>query len=323
MEIFVSSKKGTVHTSNNLPCQDSYAISSEESPIVLSIADGHGGEVYCRSEIGSKIACDTAIDIIKKGDYSNLPLLIKQEYDIRVKKHFEENPLTENETMLLGKHSYQIAYGATLLIAIIFDNKLSILQLGDGEIHAINSQGHFITAIPEDEDCIGSFTSSMCYSEEKAIKHFRELDYPEKPALVILYSDGYRNKYSRPYELAEAIIAGADVSDVAQNGEHGDDQTIIIAIDRALTDTEAFKNGFKETLDNYESEVITLQKKIAKEKLEDRIKEVENFLSLAKTKIIESKENGDAERSSRLEILTDKKKMLLKSYKDELAKIGD
>lgn len=323
MEIYASSKRGTMHTSNNQSCQDSYLISSDAQPIVLTIADGHGGALYCRSDVGSKIACEAAIEIIKRGDYSNLPTLIKQEYDIRVKEHYEQNPLNDNETKLLEEHSYKVAYGSTLLIAVIFEDDSIILQLGDGEIHAIDSHGHFLPTVSDDEDCIGSFTSSICYSEEKAVKHFRVLKYPEKPALLIMYSDGYRNKYSRPYEIAKSMIEGADISEVAQSGEHGDDQTIIVAIDKSLTENEAFKEGFDKTLDEYKSEIITLQKKIAKEKLEEKIKGIEDFLFLAESKINESKDSGDVERLSRLETLSEQKRKLLESYNNELLKLCD
>ena len=324
MEIFAVSTTGAVHLSRGKPCQDSYSVSSYgNAGLILSVADGHGGAAYCRSEIGSLIACSAAADIIRQGDDTDLPVKIKQEYDRRVQEHLERNPLTVQEAGLLESLPPDTAYGTTLLAAAVSEAHNVVLQLGDGEIHAMDAQGHFLPALPEDEDCFGSFTSSMCYSEAEAVGHFRTLHYAEKPALIIMYSDGYSSKYSRPYELVQAFIEGAALSEVLQQGAHGDDQTVLIAADRSLTAAEAFRQGFAETLSDYKSEAAALRDEIFRRRMHEEIKSTVNFLLLAEIKMRECRQNGDQARLSRLEALSEQKRAFLELYQDLLPQTDD
>ena len=56
---------GESHKSTNKPCQDcAYAEDSEQLSMAI-VSDGHGGERYFRSQIGSKIAVDVTKEAIK------------------------------------------------------------------------------------------------------------------------------------------------------------------------------------------------------------------------------------------------------------------
>ena len=59
-------KQGFSHKAKNKPCQDYAHIIHENDYYIISVADGHGGERYFRSEIGSKIAVEVAEEEIKK-----------------------------------------------------------------------------------------------------------------------------------------------------------------------------------------------------------------------------------------------------------------
>lgn len=65
---------GYSHIKENKVCQDhslSYA-AIDGSLFIAIVSDGHGGETYCRSDRGSRFACETAMDAIKGMDVSNL-----------------------------------------------------------------------------------------------------------------------------------------------------------------------------------------------------------------------------------------------------------
>ena len=321
MEYYVSSIIGSKQQQRGCPCQDAYRILNDKQPIIMAIADGHGGEAYCRSDIGASIACSSAVEMAQITDFSDLPSAIKRHYDLQVQKHLSENPLNEDEKSLLGENVPAVAYGATLLLAIINDDKVQVLQIGDGEIHVLGSNGTFLRPLEEDEDCFNNFTSSLCYTEEEAIKHFRLLQYDEKPAAIFMFSDGYKSPYSRPYKLAGAVVKNEDISAVAKAGEHGDDQTILIAYDRKLIDTDTFNIGFEKTIAACNAEIIHLQKKAQIEKIEQEIRANEEFLALAEERIEQFKEKGETDRVDALEELSERKKQTLNLFRERLAEL--
>lgn len=317
MELLISNKTGSIHINNNLPCQDSYSVLSRNERTVLAIGDGHGGSTYCRSDIGSRIACEAAITTMDT-EFSNWATCIKHEYDRKVKEHFLNNPLTKEEEQLLGTHSFETAYGTTLLVACIEESCTNILQLGDGEIHILGSDGRFLPQLPNDEDCVGSFTSSMSYSKEETLHHFRVKSYLGKPAMIFMYTDGYCIRYGRPYELATAVVRREEIDSIVKDGEHGDDQTIVIAIDRSLIETDIFKEGLDNTICEYNNQVVTAQRVLAVERIKTKINTIEDFLVIAKAKMERCKKQGNIKRMKQLEELSENKRQCLLLLKEKL-----
>ena len=65
---------GYSHIKENKVCQDyslNYA-AIDSSLFIAIVSDGHGGETYCRSDRGSRFACETAMEAIKGMDVSSL-----------------------------------------------------------------------------------------------------------------------------------------------------------------------------------------------------------------------------------------------------------
>ena len=61
-----SSRRGASHQRQGLPCQDASAAvelrSRDNLPVtVMAVADGHGGEAFPFSDVGSRLACDRAL----------------------------------------------------------------------------------------------------------------------------------------------------------------------------------------------------------------------------------------------------------------------
>lgn len=66
MKHFSFSCQGASHIASEKPCQDSSASYSEDGVSIIVVADGHGGERYFRSDIGSKICTEVTINAIKQ-----------------------------------------------------------------------------------------------------------------------------------------------------------------------------------------------------------------------------------------------------------------
>lgn len=64
MITFYTKAKGSSHIASNKPCQDNGAHYQKDGVHIVVVCDGHGGESYVRSDIGSKLASQAAIDKI-------------------------------------------------------------------------------------------------------------------------------------------------------------------------------------------------------------------------------------------------------------------
>lgn len=66
--VIEATARGATHQRNNLPNQDSIGSSDPNQglPIVLAVADGHGGKKYFRSQVGARLAVETALEAIPR-----------------------------------------------------------------------------------------------------------------------------------------------------------------------------------------------------------------------------------------------------------------
>lgn len=109
------SKVGATHLREDKPLQDSAKILLKNGYAVFSVADGHGGERYFRSDVGSRLAVEIAekqfVSLLRKiaglrgkqgainwdSTISNVEQNIVAEWKSTVKKHFAQNSFTEKE----------------------------------------------------------------------------------------------------------------------------------------------------------------------------------------------------------------------------------
>ena len=66
--VFNTSILGASHIKDNKPCQD-YSIawqSEDEGTVVLVVCDGHGSDTYVRSDVGSRLAGEIALEAVKR-----------------------------------------------------------------------------------------------------------------------------------------------------------------------------------------------------------------------------------------------------------------
>ena len=231
---FAFSEQGYNHIKSNKVCQDSSGNYSDDSMVVVVVADGHGSDNYPRTDRGSsfaveatitavkefvKIVEDSAIDISADSD-SYLEQLAKNilaNWYAAVEADLEKYPFSEDELSKVSekyKKRYmsgqrqEKAYGTTLIAACQTKNYWFGLQIGDGKCVCISQDGSMSEPIPWDEDCQANVTTSICDSD--AIDEFRYCFTKECPIATLMGTDGIDDSYANAeemYVLYRSILA--------------------------------------------------------------------------------------------------------------------
>lgn len=226
--------RGYSHILGEKECQDNSISWQEKQYDAVIVCDGHGGDKYFRSAIGSRFACEAGkkmissfMDYVLNNDemrtswdtlLSQLEISIINEWNELVKRHFLENSfesdtrfesLGEDDKMSL-RSSYVKAYGSTFIAAVLTDKYLLVLKLGDGNVCVLNGQYKVclldkIRRELADDQLQFNLTTSLCNSDAaKSFKHcIIPSNKPNKINAVLLSSDGVINSFS----TEEAYVA--------------------------------------------------------------------------------------------------------------------
>jgi hypothetical protein len=227
-------------------------------PLVLALSDGHGSAKSFRSEVGSRLAVDVAtreLNNLLQGQRSvnrvdaprgekqarslswfkemfegYMPQKIVKGWRSEVLNHWRHNRLTpEQEAIMRGmtkaKNDAQrlyIAYGATLLMALVTEAFILYLQLGDGDILTVSDEGAVTRPIAEDPRlAIGDETTSLATDEPW--RQVRMAFHPlvgtrTPPALIVLSTDGYAKSFKSE---ADFLKVGPDILGMLKSREIG------------------------------------------------------------------------------------------------------
>jgi hypothetical protein len=218
--VISASVRGSAHQRTGMPNQDAvdYGISSKgDAPLtVLAVSDGHGSGRHFRSQVGSTFAVHVAVQTVREmmgrpADEPDSTARLAQEvvnaWVAAVHSDLSNNPFTEAElatlegtdgdrSRILVEERPELAYGATLLIAAVTEQRMILLQLGDGDILAVAADGTTTRPIVADERLVGNQTTSLCQPE--AWREFRTAEIKvgdNLPPLVLLSTDGYMNSF--------------------------------------------------------------------------------------------------------------------------------
>ena len=209
---------GASHIKSGKPCQD-YSFSSHGDKFAVAIVcDGHGGDKYVRSEIGSKLATEICSEAIKslfgkridsqtamakfhpnaEATLQQLASFIIFKWREALEEHFAGNPFTVDEfehlsdkdkTSLSSTDGWVSAYGTTLIAAVRTSEFWFGLHIGDGKCVVVSETDDYLQPIPWDDKCFLNATTSLC--DEKALERFRVFFSTEKPPKAIFVaSDG-------------------------------------------------------------------------------------------------------------------------------------
>lgn len=200
MKIYNLSIKGDSHYQTGLPCQDSSLTEFFDKGVILAVSDGHGSRTYVRSDVGSRLACQIAVELTKdfiEQKYNYLKSLgnvcyspdsgKKQDAELQtlfsnihddwyagIKKDAQANQFSPEERIKLGDNglkNIKVAYGCTLIVAVITADFTFSFQIGDGRLFFITKTNNWTQPVPWDKDCEDNLTTSLCM--ESPIRRFR------------------------------------------------------------------------------------------------------------------------------------------------------
>ena len=242
-----TSVRGVGHLREDLPNQDALATwrapSATGLPAIVAVADGHGGARHFRSATGASLAVESTVAILRalaadmdpteagKPAYSveklatDLPSQIVAHWTERVRQHFDSAPFTPSELAAVVssegvdagesvRRDPLLAYGSTLLAALVTTKCVVLTQLGDGDIIAVATDGNTTRPVPVDERLIGNRTTSLC--QPSASTDFRTvvLSSTLQPlALLLLATDGYGNSFKTDGDF---LKVGGDLLEMIQ-----------------------------------------------------------------------------------------------------------
>lgn len=218
MKLFYNkSFKGYSHTQSNKLCQDYSDSYVSSDRIIVTCADGHGGNIYFRSELGSKFASDSLIKVLSKltlkklKNIDKIKLDILCEWNFLVEQDIEKNPINIDELDFLNDKEKKrlidnpvIAYGTTLNAIMYYRNKLICVQLGDGGIFIIDKKDIY-EVFEDDEDAVANLTYSLCSDdayEHLKFKVIEDSDYLS----VFISTDGLLTPYQSVKNFKESFI---------------------------------------------------------------------------------------------------------------------
>lgn len=220
------SVRGVSHVRENRPNQDALAKWPGEAGFfpatVIAIADGHGGARHFRSEIGSRLAVDITVQVLRElagaldaapdRERSRLaaveiPMRIVAGWNAAARAHLASAPITGDELAAVEaaegasaveavREDELLAYGATLLAALATERALVFTQLGDGDVLAVAADGTTTRPVPVDERLSGNRTTSLCRPGAESDFRVVAVSTAEaQPSLVLLSTDGYANSF--------------------------------------------------------------------------------------------------------------------------------
>lgn len=214
---------GASHIAQMKENEDAVAFVSypeEGIPAILAVSDGHGSSACFRSNIGSRLAVQAAVEqfklfgrkyreevtMFKHIAEMKLPQGILNDWRELVRSHIEEHPFSDAENDLLRKSEPVIgsitetdrdllAYGTTLISAIITDTYVLYFQIGDGDILEVLEDGTVCRPFPK-QRYLANETTSLCTSDAHIYIRIHFHAFSSRiPALILLATDGYSNSF--------------------------------------------------------------------------------------------------------------------------------
>lgn len=214
---------GASHIRSGKECQDFSLCDTNERYCYAITCDGHGGDNYFRSALGSRFAAQAASSCITEflndviGGYKpedpesmlvQLEKSIIARWNASVWEHYESNPFTEAELnsvdekrrkrILAGK-SIESTYGTTLIALAVSGDFWFGIQIGDGKCVRVQQDGSFDMPIPPNEKCFLNSTTSIC--DENAIEDFRHCYSEQSPVALFCGSDGIDDSFITDAQL--------------------------------------------------------------------------------------------------------------------------
>jgi hypothetical protein len=197
---------GASHIKAEKLCQD-YSASWQSGKIAIAaVADGHGANIYSRSDRGARFAVESAFDCIRElimlktvslpnpdKSLSALEKSIIAAWHEKIADDIRSEP-QDSDGNAGSTGDIINSYGTTLLAAAMTGNYWFAIQIGDGKCVAFNEDSSISQPVPWDERCFLNQTTSLC--DEDAGNIFRHFYSEKLPLAVFLGSDGIDDSFS-------------------------------------------------------------------------------------------------------------------------------
>ncbi|MGN0605115.1 MAG: PP2C family serine/threonine-protein phosphatase [Oscillospiraceae bacterium] len=215
---------GASHVAAGTICQDWSAVKCTDNYCLAIVADGHGSKKHFRSDIGSKAAVHAVCDTIEKL-CENIQLFesafMKNPEDVISKiekkvilcwndivnnyhqavpvKPEESEKFTEEE---LAEIKLESIYGSTLIAVFMTTHFCFGIQLGDGSMVLVNSDGSTVMPIEDDESCPANLTASLCNSNaHELFNNFYRIG--DNPIAMLVSTDGLYTSFGSKESFEE------------------------------------------------------------------------------------------------------------------------
>ena len=259
---------GASHRRKGIVCQDYSLTASFRSrsgvPIkLMAVADGHGGKRYWRSHVGSKLACEIAIQQARKelgkrllswsapssSSLANWHQWLKRELPEKIVQDWRM--AVANEWQKFEKSAEQEAegfslytYGSTLGLVVLTPHWWGCAGIGDWDLARIKMNATEASSNSElinQEDSFerpGESTFSLCKSD--ALLHFAErssvqsIDPDEQPFALMLCTDGIRKSCASDDDFL--ALAEYLVSEASGSGADGESTALDVGLNRITTE---------------------------------------------------------------------------------------
>ncbi len=217
-QIISSSVIGATHVQQHKPNQDAlrHYQAAQGLPLIMAVADGHGGEKYTHSDFGAKFAVEAAVKVLKDtfkkpDDFSltqikrlaeqDIPKAIVRSWREKVDDYCLKHPALNNE------HKYRY-FGSTLLATLLLPECIVYWQLGDGDILLVEQNHAIQRPLAADNRLLGNETTSLCGKTPWFDFRcgFQALVAKQQPCCIMLSSDGYSNAYPNNAEFEKTVL---------------------------------------------------------------------------------------------------------------------
>ena len=218
-----ASRRGTAHVHSGVKNQDAirYLSSSEGKMVVLAVADGHGSGLCFRSDAGSRLAAETALECLSsfaRTVQADAPASAVMDRAQAVfapqltESWREKKPFTPPEWAVvaasegwrgqevLQRHP-QLAYGSTIVAVLATQSHVLCLQLGDGDILFVDSEGNTHRPISKERRRDEKQTPSLWRRNAASEVQIHAENSESLPLLILAATDGCANSYRSDHEF--------------------------------------------------------------------------------------------------------------------------
>jgi protein phosphatase 2C-like protein len=193
--------RGALHVRTGLANQDHHGgtvLDAAPDGLAIAVADGHGDPRCVRADVGARLAVSVALRAARAlpGNATGVPSEIAERivagWRAEVSAHRRQHPLPAGA----ATNGDVDAYGATLLLAIVLADHLTLVQIGDGDILLVRADGSVRCPVPARPGCAAGATDSLAADDAAAAAAGLVVELDPAHELVLLATDGYGNSFA-------------------------------------------------------------------------------------------------------------------------------